>query len=854
MIKIKNLTKVYKMSRKASCTALNDVSIDFPDKGMVFVLGKSGSGKSTLLNMIGTLDDATSGEIWVDGNDVVSLNKRGQQKYRSSYLGFVFQNFVLLEEFTVYENVKLALDVSGVDGDVLEVLESVELLEYKDKYPNELSGGQRQRVAIARALVKKPKVLLCDEPTGNLDYRTSGQILSKLKELSKDLLVIVVSHNLVDAEEYADRIIELFDGKILSDKSRDYEYDNSLVVDEENVILPHHKDLNDEEIEKLNKSVKDGKKVKQGPGAYYDKDVVVEGERKAVFTSSNLKIRDYFNLSRMFSRKNKIGSIYTILITALFISLLYLIQSFIVYDKVYSVYNKEKEEEFISTINLQDRTSKGSMNSVAFEWIEEEDLEKFYENGYSGESYKLYNFGLNFTGSQVDNGFYSPLGKIFDYNMVYETFGVLCTTEEFLIKLYGVNGELKLAAGSLDEASSKLVITDYVADCYIQKKSYKSYDEIVNHKRMCAIIDTGYKDRYSELYEIEKQVKQDGGEDNDYYFRVRELPLYKQFIEEIYNKLGITYLFNDEFILGDLSSTSYSFSSHSYNIIKDDKIVSGLSGLNLSYDTKNELEDNQIIFSTGTYNNLFGTFYNTITAKDFVPHKIKFVTYKDRAKSEINNVIELEVVKLSTSSIVSKNITELLHYEAYKPYKIYFEDTSQVDVILKTIEELDMYYDTPSTPTLPPIMTILNVFEGFFYIILGLLIVFSMSHILVYGIGGMKKNSYEIGVLKSQGTKEFDIGMIFILKTIFVGLCVTIVTVITTLIFINIGNKILVRSMQSLLGVAIYDVNLIRFDRSIIFVNLLMVWSISIVSALIPLLYLRKIKPLSIIRDTKNKK
>ena len=141
MIKIKNLTKVYKMSRKASCTALNDISIDFPDKGMVFVLGKSGSGKSTLLNMIGTLDDITSGDIWVDGNNVAKLNKRGQQKYRSSYLGFVFQNFVLLEEFTVYENVKLALDVSGVDGEVLEVLESVELLEYKDKYPNELSGG-----------------------------------------------------------------------------------------------------------------------------------------------------------------------------------------------------------------------------------------------------------------------------------------------------------------------------------------------------------------------------------------------------------------------------------------------------------------------------------------------------------------------------------------------------------------------------------------------------------------------------------------------------------------------------------------------------------------------------------------
>lgn len=218
MIVIENLTKRYKSKNKKICTALDCVDLTLPECGMVFIIGKSGSGKSTLLNMIGGLDSFDEGRIISHGNDLSAFRGSDFYKYRATYAGFVFQDYHLIDELTVGENIALEAQIAGVaDADVEAALESVDLQGYGQRFPDELSGGQKQRVAIARALIKSPKVLLCDEPTGNLDKRTSTQIMDMLREISKERLVIVVSHNMPDAEKYADRIIELADGKIIGD-------------------------------------------------------------------------------------------------------------------------------------------------------------------------------------------------------------------------------------------------------------------------------------------------------------------------------------------------------------------------------------------------------------------------------------------------------------------------------------------------------------------------------------------------------------------------------------------------------------------------------------------------------------
>ena len=161
MIIIKNLTKIYKTKGK-DVKALDNVTFTLPDSGMVFITGKSGSGKSTLLNMISGLDKSTEGEIIADGNNLSGMTKNAHEKYLSSYIGYIFQDYRLIEDFTVRQNVELSMDISDADGSALTYLSAVGLEGYEDRYPRELSGGQKQRVAIARALAKKPKVILAD--------------------------------------------------------------------------------------------------------------------------------------------------------------------------------------------------------------------------------------------------------------------------------------------------------------------------------------------------------------------------------------------------------------------------------------------------------------------------------------------------------------------------------------------------------------------------------------------------------------------------------------------------------------------------------------------------------------------
>ncbi len=220
MLEIRNITKTYRSKKGESVRALDNISIQFPESGMVFLLGKSGSGKSTLLNVIGGLDSYDSGEFVIMGKSSADFVGSDFDAYRNTFIGFIFQEYNVLDEFTVGANIGLALELQGkkaTNEAVNAILEKVDLVGYAGRKPNELSGGQKQRVAIARALVKDPQIIMADEPTGALDSATGKQIFDALKELSREKLVLVVSHDREFAERYADRIIELSDGRIIDD-------------------------------------------------------------------------------------------------------------------------------------------------------------------------------------------------------------------------------------------------------------------------------------------------------------------------------------------------------------------------------------------------------------------------------------------------------------------------------------------------------------------------------------------------------------------------------------------------------------------------------------------------------------
>ncbi|MBX7173486.1 MAG: ABC transporter ATP-binding protein [Pyrinomonadaceae bacterium] len=221
MIEIKNITKTVR-SGADDLTILADVSLEIPDGQFVAITGASGSGKSTLLGLIAGLDAPSSGEILIDGENITVMNEDGLARLRSDKLGFVFQSFHLIPSLTAFENILIPLEIRG-EKDAKErasnLLQEVDLTNRGHHYPNELSGGEQQRVAIARAFANNPKILLADEPTGNLDSRNGQHIFELMTALhdNKKTTLILVTHDQELAEK-AERQIRLRDGKIISDK------------------------------------------------------------------------------------------------------------------------------------------------------------------------------------------------------------------------------------------------------------------------------------------------------------------------------------------------------------------------------------------------------------------------------------------------------------------------------------------------------------------------------------------------------------------------------------------------------------------------------------------------------------
>ena len=219
MIKIEELTKIFR-TEAVETTALNGVSLEVKDGEFVAIMGPSGCGKSTLLSILGRLDTPTSGNYYLDGEEVGHLKERARTNYRKGRIGFVFQSFNLIDELTVEENVDLQLkylDVPKAERKerVLEILRKVSLSQRAKHYPQQLSGGQQQRVAIARAVVGRPKLILADEPTGNLDSKNSEEVMTLLSQLNAEgTTIVMVTHSQHDAT-YANRVINLLDGAIV---------------------------------------------------------------------------------------------------------------------------------------------------------------------------------------------------------------------------------------------------------------------------------------------------------------------------------------------------------------------------------------------------------------------------------------------------------------------------------------------------------------------------------------------------------------------------------------------------------------------------------------------------------------
>ena len=213
-VSLKDVTKTYQMG-EVKINACSGINFDIKKGEFVIIVGPSGAGKTTVLNILGGMDTATSGEVLVDGEDITKFSHKRLIKYRRDDIGFVFQFYNLMQNLTALENVELALQICKNPLDADEVLSEVGLSERKNNFPSQLSGGEQQRVSIARALAKNPKLLLCDEPTGALDYVTGKQILKLLQDMcrKRGMTVIVITHNTA-LTPIADRVIHIKNGSV----------------------------------------------------------------------------------------------------------------------------------------------------------------------------------------------------------------------------------------------------------------------------------------------------------------------------------------------------------------------------------------------------------------------------------------------------------------------------------------------------------------------------------------------------------------------------------------------------------------------------------------------------------------
>lgn len=372
MFRLENVTKIYSQGEQ-SMTALSDITLEFENYGFVSVVGESGSGKTTLLNVLAGFDEVSQGEIYFENKKISSFSEEERNSYYSEDVGFIFQDYNVIDELTVWDNVALALEILNIGTEkrldmIKSVLNKVGLYNVKDKQVSRLSGGQKQRVAIARAYVKKPKVILADEPTGNLDYENSKNIFEMLKDIAKDTLVVVVTHNQSLGEKYSDRIIRLSDGKV--------EFDNILTKEKYNIRICHG--TAQKKIEKISDIVSFIMSYPNEKNEYVIKAKKEEAQKckseevscaKEKYEKKRLQKRKIFTLAKKILAKRRIRQILSIGIftITIFLSLVFINIAFYDGDRVVTDYlQKYHEKEVIVEYELDSLYTHSEGGSVAY--------------------------------------------------------------------------------------------------------------------------------------------------------------------------------------------------------------------------------------------------------------------------------------------------------------------------------------------------------------------------------------------------------------------------------------------------------------------------------------------------------
>ena len=606
MIEIKNVSKTYKTKKGVQVQALKNINLTIEDRGMVFILGKSGSGKSTLLHLLGGLDTYDSGELIIKGKSSLNFKQSDFDSYRNTLIGFIFQDYNILDEFSVGKNIELALELQNQKFDKFQIekaLIDVGLEGYYSRKPNELSGGQKQRVAIARALIKNPEIIMADEPTGALDSKTGKQVFNTLKNLSRDKLVIVVSHDREFAEIYADRIIELADGEIISDVQKYKTAPREIVagvniVDDKAVIIKQGHNITMSEFYYITKvlnnitkssdaviplSQRSTSEVKKqlklsddGSSTYFDKTnihtlpIKQYGYNDLQLKKSHMPLKDSIKMGASALKHKKFRLFLTILLSSLAFAMFGFVSALSSYNLASATYRSIKESDinYISIIkqekdeydyysltpltnqdvtDYKDKFDRTFIPSFTFKSVNEDDT-YYYNNGISYSSN---------TNKYTNSYFYRENANGFAYinNTILNELG------------YTVTGSLpKATTGSVNE----IAITDYQLEVF-KKLGYKSTEynsEIGGYETATINKATDIINRELEIY-LENFVS----ENEDHYFSFKIVGVINTNTDfsryEILKNENFNYDMTSQFLIGELEAITRLSLSNSFFISED---------------------------------------------------------------------------------------------------------------------------------------------------------------------------------------------------------------------------------------------------------------------------------------------
>lgn len=878
MIEFKDVTKIYKAKKNKDVLAIDNISFKLPDKGLIFLLGKSGSGKSTLLNILGTLDSPTKGNIFINNKDITKFKAKELTSYRSNHIGFIFQEYNLLEDLNVYDNISLSLDLKHTKNNqdiINDSLKTVGLDGMGNRKINELSGGERQRIAIARAIVKNPSLILADEPTGNLDTLNSENVFNILKEISKNHLVVVVSHDRENAEKYADGIMEIEDGKIIH---------NSI---------------------KIKKETK---------------------EKELAINKSHISFLKRLKLAFSMIKNKKIMLVITIILLAVSFSMFgfsYSLQNFDL-NRTHAESMKHENEK---RLNIKKGDVRGDYQ--LYNILNNDDINYITNNlnsNYYKENY-LYTDGFNSL-AKID------LKEIKKEDLRESAYYSLYTDNLKIIEYASDKiNELNII-GKVPENGNEVLIPEFLADYLINYKfvgfddSNKSqdenlidvntYDELLGKKlgleKTYLIISGIVKD--DELAKYKELI-------NESELKMRKKPtkLFEEFVSIYKDKINIVYttknvldkstfsevraLNND--IYGQVihyKGKEY-FETSFLKMLNDEDKIEIWNGT--KYETVSNLKDNELILDSNTLEFL---------AEGRILEKLKTVMKKEREKYDkkvkereelikkqeeemmqnpdyiyvpVPEVEELDydflTRKVFLEEIKSMNIIgEKFDIEIIDKYKTYSQKESIIySFVIKGVAFNNMYnYINSSLQNylFPPVIpvsiqveeenveelnNIFNKFDNYEvvtrfsntfdniakivnkieivskYVTIGFL-TFSIILLTFFLINNLKSNKRKIGILRALGTKIIDIIKIFVLENAIIGFFAFVLAGIGSILICELVNNYITKELYFYARPIIFNM------RSVISI-LIVIAIVILISLVIPIIKISKDKPIDLIQN-----